>query len=108
MSTGASPAGGQWGQCPPDFRFCPPDFFLAPHGIFLGGKSCCHWAEKKLKFTFSVRKSLWISAKTFFFWRSPAFGRKICDFGQKNLAKTFAPLILILPPRSREAGDAPE
>ena len=27
-----------------------------------------------------------------FFWRSPAFGRKICDFGQKSLrisAKTF-------------------
>ena len=75
------------GLCPPDFRFCPPDFFLAPHGIFLGGRSCCFWAEKTLKFAISARKSLRISAKTFFFCcRSPAFGRKICDFGKKNSA----------------------
>ena len=33
------------------------------------------------KFVISARKSLRISAKT---WRSPAYGRKICDFGQKK------------------------
>ena len=32
----------------------------------------------------SARKSLRISAETFFFLKSPAFGRKICDFGQKK------------------------
>ena len=125
---------------PPRFSFLPPRFFLAPHGIFLGGRSWCFWAKKTLKFAISARKSLRFSTKTYFFWRSPAFGRKICDFGQKKpsdfgedlffffgdhllligkfvistrkslpiLAKTFAPLILILPPPSREAGDAPE
>ena len=78
-------SGGAGGQCAPDFRFCPPDFFLAPLGIFLGGRCYCFWAEKTLKFAISARKSLRISAKTFFFfWRSPAFGRKICDFGQKK------------------------
>ena len=42
------------------------------------------WGEKTIKFAISARKSLRISAKTFFFWRSPAFGQKICDFGQKK------------------------
>ena len=42
----------------------PPDLFLAPHAIFLGGKSCCFWPEKPI----SARKSLRISAKTFFFF----------------------------------------
>ena len=78
-------ASGGGGQCYPIFVFAPPppppDFFLAPsHGIFL---SWCFWAEKTLKFAILARKSLRI------------------------LAKTFAPLILILSPRSRKAGDAP-
>ena len=68
---------------PPRFFSCPPP---PPCGIFLGGRSWFFWAEKTLKFAISARKSLRISAKTFFFflWRSPAFGRKICDFGQKK------------------------
>ena len=68
-------SGGQGEHCPPDFRFCPPppDLFVAPHGIFLGGKSCCFWPEKPFEFVISARKSLRISAKTFFFWRSPDF-----------------------------------
>ena len=111
MLPGALPAGGQGGQCRPDFRFCPTDFSLAPYGIFLGGKSWCFWAEKTLKFAISARKSLWISAKTFFFWRSPAFGRKICDFGQKKPShfgeNLCPPDFNFAPPRSREAGDAP-
>ena len=100
---GASPAGGQGGQCTPDFRFCPPppNFFLAPHGIFLE-EVWCFWAEKTLKFAISARKSLRILAKTLFFLDHLLFGRKICDFGEN-----LCPLILILPPRSREAGDAP-
>ena len=108
------------GNAPPDFRFCPPpDFFLAPLGIFWE-RSWCFWAEKTLKFAISAGKSFRISAKTFFFLRSPAFGRKICDFDEKKLfgdhlilvgkfvisarkslrisSETFAPLILILPP----------
>ena len=61
----------------------PPIFFLPPPYFF--GRSCCSWAEKTLKFVISARKSLWISAKTFFFFlRSRAFNRKICDFGQKK------------------------
>ena len=105
---------GAGGQCPHDFRFCPPDFFLAPT-VFLGGRSWCFWVEKTLKVAISARKSLRISAKTFFFFfygdhlllaekfvisarkslrisaktfffclRSPAFGLKICVFGQKK------------------------
>ena len=96
-------SGGTGGNAPPDFRFFPPDFFLAPHGIFLGGRSWCFWAEKMLKFAISARKSLRISAKTFFFfpfWRSPDFGRKFVISARKSfrisarkslriLAKTF-------------------
>ena len=123
---------------PSRFSFLLPEFFLAPPMVFFWEEEVgSFWAEKTLKFAISARKSLRISAKTFFFWRSPAFGRKICDFGQKKpshfgedlffgdhlllvgkfvisagkslriSAKTFAPLILILPPRSREAGDPP-
>ena len=68
--------GGAGGQCPPDFFLAFPRYFF--------GRSCCFWVEKTLKFAISARKSIRISAKTFFFWRSPAFGRKICDFGQKQ------------------------
>ena len=77
-------SGGAGGAMPPRFSFLPPDFFLAPHGVFLGGRSWCIWAGKTLKFAILARKSLRISAKTFFFWRSPAFDRKICDFSQKK------------------------
>ena len=63
----------------------PPDFFLAPHGIFLGGRSWCFSAEKTLKLAISARKRLGFRRRPFFFfWRSPVFGRKICDFGQKK------------------------
>ena len=36
----------------------------------------CFWSEKPLEFLISVGKTLAISMKTFFFWRSPGFGRK--------------------------------
>ena len=89
---------------PPDFRSCPPIFFLPPHGIFLGEKSWCFSAEKALKFAISARKNPRISAKTFF-WRSPAFGRKICDFGQKkpsHFGENLCPLDFnFAPPISR-------
>ena len=66
----------------PIFIFAPPpDFFLAPHGIFLGGRSCCYWAEKTLKFAISARKSLRILAKTFFFF----FILEITCFWSENL-----------------------
>ena len=58
-----------------------------------------------------ARKSLRISAKTFFlFLRSPAFGRKICDFGQKkpsHFGENLCPPDFNFAPRSREAGNAP-
>ena len=41
----------------------------------MGRKSDCFWPEKPLKFSILGKKSLRISAKTFF-WRSPVFGRK--------------------------------
>ena len=59
----------------------------------MGGKSNCFWPEKPHKFSNSARKSLRISAKTFFFlfffffWRPAVFGRKtawIFDFGLKK------------------------
>ena len=62
---------------PPRFSFLPPrGIFLEEVGVF--GR------KKTSKFEISARKKLRISAKTFFFWTSPAFGRKICDFGQKK------------------------
>ena len=64
-------------------------FFFGDHLLLVG------------KYAISARKSLRISAKTFFFWRSPAFGWKICDFGQKkpsHFGENLCPLILILPP----------
>ena len=104
-SSGASPVGGQGGNAPQIFVFAPPpDFFLPPHGMFLGGRSCFFGAEKTLKFVISARKSLRILAKTFFF-RSPAFGRKICDFGQKKpseIGENLCPLDFnFAPPISR-------
>ena len=84
------------------------DFFLAPHGIFL---SWCFRVEKTLEFAILARKSLRISAKTFFFEDHLLLVGKFAISARKSLrisAKTFAPLLLILPPpRSREAGDAP-
>ena len=80
-TAGASPAGGQG---PPIFVFAPPIFFFPPR-YFFGRKKLLFLGRKKLKFVISARKSLRISAKTFFlFWRWRAFGRKICDFGQRK------------------------
>ena len=81
----------------------PRFFSCSPLGIFLGGRSWCFSAEKTLKFMILVRKSLrdlfffleitciFRPEKAFgfrrrhlFFWRSPVFGRKMCDFGQKK------------------------
>ena len=101
-------------------RISAKTFFFGDHLLLVG------------KFAISVRKSLRISAKTFFsfFWRSPAFGRKICDFGQKKPSDFGEDLFFFLrspvisarkirrkpcppdfnfvppPPRFREAGDA--
>ena len=74
ITTGASPAGGR-GAMLPRFSFLPPRFISCPpQGIFWGGKSCCYWPEKTFEFLILARKSLRISAKTFFrFWRSPDF-----------------------------------
>ena len=78
-------SGGAGGAMLPDFRFCPPDLFLAAPTVFFWEKEIVvFWPEKTLKFVISVRKRLRISAKTFFFLRSPGFGRKICDFDQKK------------------------
>ena len=69
-------SGGAGGKMPPRFSFLPPPIYFLPPRYFLGGKSCFFWLKKTLKFVISVRKSLRISAKTFFLWRSPAFGQK--------------------------------
>ena len=63
-------------------------------------------------FTISARKSLRISVKTFFLEITCFWPEKNVEISaRKSLrksAKTFAPPILILPPpQSREAGDAP-
>ena len=75
---------------PPILVFAPPIFFLPSYGIFFWEEEVgVFWAEKTFEFAISARKSLRISAKTFFlfFTRSPAFGRKICDFGQKKSSR---------------------
>ena len=75
-------SGGAGGQCPPDFRFCPPIYFLPPHGIF--------WVvvfgrKKTSKFVISARKSIRISAKTFFTLKFVISARKSLRIS----AKTF-------------------
>ena len=88
--------GGRGGHCPPDFPFFPPIYFLPLHGISVGEKSCGFWPEKLFKFLILARKSLWISAKTFFFleitcfWPEKTF--KFLILARKSLrisAKTF-------------------
>ena len=87
--------GGQGGQC-------PPDFFLAPLRYFFGKKLDVFGRKKTLKFVISARKSLRISAKTFFvFGDHLLLVAKFVISARKSLrisAKTFAPMILILPP----------
>ena len=124
------------------FRFCPPDLFLAPPTVFCWeikvANICdfaqkafgfrrrpfffleitCFWPEKTLKFVISARKSLRISAKTFFFFNSPDFHwnfasiqfRNDKNLGQVNAGFQLSPpdFNFAPPPRSREAGDAPE
>ena len=96
--------------------------------LFLAGKNVeiCDFRQKKPS----------DFGEDLFFWRSPGFGRKICDFGQKKPSEIGEDLFLFffflrspafgrkktlkfrpekafgnrrkpLPPRSREAGDAP-
>ena len=77
---GASPAGGQRGQCPPIFVFGPPIFFLPPTVFF--------WEEEVG--VFGVR----ISANS--------VQKKCSDFGEDLCPPDFH-----FAPRSRKAGDAP-
>ena len=106
---------GSRGAMPPRFSFLPPDFFLCPPRCFFGRKKLVFFGrEKTLKFAILARKSLRISAKTFFFFGDHLLliGKfvisarksfrisaktffffadhqlllvgKFCDFGQKN------------------------
>ena len=114
LQSGASPAGGGGGggggargQCPPDFRFCSPRYFFGRKKlVFLGGKNVkiCDFGQKKptdvgedLFFVFFFVLEItcfWSENLRFrpekafgfrrFVWKSPAFGRKICDFGHKK------------------------
>ena len=68
----------------------PSDFGEDPFFFSFVLEITCFWPEKLLKFVISAKKSLRISAKTFFF---VCFGdhlflagktAKICDFGQKK------------------------
>ena len=72
----------------PHFRFCPPPrFFSCPPTEFCWEEEVDVIRRKKVKTYDFGQKNPRISAKTsffFFFWRSPVFGRKICDFGQKK------------------------
>ena len=74
--------------------FAPPPL----HGIFWEGKSCWFWPEKTFEFVISARKSLWISAKTFFFLEITCFSLKLRLNPIQEQWKSFAPMILILLP----------
>ena len=73
--------------------------------MFLGGKNfkICDFGQKKPSD---------FGEDLFVFCRSPGLGRKICDFGQKkpsHFGENLCPPDLnFAPPRSREAGDAPD
>ena len=45
--SGASPAGGQGGAMPPDFRFCPPDFFFLPPTVYFWEEEVAVFGRKK-------------------------------------------------------------
>ena len=95
---------GAGGQCPPIFFLVLPRYFFKL--VFLGGKNVeiCDLGQKK---PWDFGEDLF-----FFFWDHLLLVGKFSISVRKSLrisAKTFAPLILILPsPRSREAGDAPD
>ena len=123
---------------PPDLFLAPPRYFFGRKKLFfLAGKNVeiCDFRQKKPsdfgedflfsffffgdhlvlagKFAISARKSLRTSAKNFFleitcFW--PEKNAKIlARKGLRKSAKTFAPPDFnFAPPRSHEAGDAPE
>ena len=95
------------GAMPPRFSFLPPPrFFSCPPRYFLGGRSWCFWAEKTVEICdFGQKKSL----DFVFFGNHLLLVGKFVISARKSLrisAKTFAPLILILPHRSCKAGDA--
>ena len=103
LNAGASPAGGQRGHCPPIFVFAPPIYFLPPTVFF--------WEEK---FVISARKSLRISAKTFFFFEIFTETSSQSNSGTMKIWVKFnagfqlcPPDFNFAPPRSREAGNAP-
>ena len=113
ITAGASPAGGQRGKAPPIFVFVPPRYFFGRKKLlFFGQKKPSDFGEDLFFFDFGLKKPSDFGEDLFFF-----FGDHLLLVGKfmisarKSLrisAKTFAPLISILPPRSREAGDAPE
>ena len=92
---GASPAGGQEWQCPPDFRlYSPPDFFLAsPPTEFLWEEEVDVFRQKKnVKACGFGQKKPRISAKTFFFGDHLILGGKFVISARKSLrisAKTI-------------------
>ena len=86
----------------PRFSFLPPRFFfLAPPLYFFGRKNLVFLGGKTSKFAILARKSLRISAKTFFFFeitcfwsdqKKPShFGENLCppdfNFASPDLAK---------------------
>ena len=93
---------------------CPPIFVFAPPRCFFGRKKLLFLAEKNVKICdFGQKKPLDFGEDLFFleitcFWSEKTL--KLVISARKSLrksAKTFAPLTLFLPPRSREAGDDP-
>ena len=91
--------------------FLPLDFFLAPPRYFFGRKKLVLLGGKNVKICdFGQKKPSDCGEDLFFFGDHLLLVGKFVISARKNLrisAKTFAPLILILSPRSRESGDAP-
>ena len=83
----------QRGGNAPRFSFLPLRFFSCPLRYFFGRKKKLLLGGKNVKICDFGQIKPSDFGEDLFFWRSPAFGRKIYDFGQKNSAKTFAPPI---------------
>ena len=103
------------GNAPPTFVFAPPPLpiYFLPPTVFFWEEEVAFLAGENVEICdFRQKKASDFGEDLFFFLEITCFWpeKNVKISARKSLrksAKTFAPPILILPPRSREAGDAP-
>ena len=109
-------SGGAGGHCPPIFVFVPPDLFLSPPRYFFGRKKLLFLAGKNVKICDFGQKKPSDFGEDLFFWRFSLKLRLNPIQEQGNIWVKFNTGFQLCPPdfnfapppRSREAGEAPE